>query len=116
MSVVHQDVGQRELGLDGVEGGGDRLRLADVRLHREAPRAGRLDGGHAGGHVLGLAAQHRDRRAEARELDGDGLAEARPAAGHENGPSLVAPLRQRVRPQLRRLRKTHGVSSPLRIG
>ena len=53
----------------------DRLRLADVARHRERGRAERVDRRAARVEVLLLAAGDHDRRAEARELRRDRLAE-----------------------------------------
>ena len=76
--------GQPELGLRGVERGRDLLGVADVARDREHRRADRLDRLPARVEVLGLAARDHDRRAEARELGRDRLAEPGAAAGDEH--------------------------------
>ena len=87
--VVDQHVDRAEGGLDAVEGGGDRVGVADVARRGPCLRPGGLDGGHPGRPVLLVAAEDRHRGAQPTELGGDGLAEAGAAAGHDHHGAVI---------------------------
>ncbi len=106
--VVDEDASRSEGVFERVEGGHDVVGPSDVGAGVGGPASHRLYRRHAGQPVVFAARQDPDRGAQTGELDGDGLAETGPPAGHHHRAPVEGARREHHLPGGRWLREGHG--------